>query len=360
MVGYNLSLVLQSRVQGFKAEHLHQLLYQDRLLVDAWDKNMAIYPIEDWPYFERYRHEELERLQNRSTEVLSILPELREILHTKGPSSSLDFDFDTIVDWSWAPTKASRAALESLFYSGELIVHNKVGTRRLYDFAHKHLPLELMEQPDPNPSIEAYHEWHVKRRINAVGLLWNKASDAWLGIHWMKTKERKEAFERLIEKGEIVPVEVEGLEIPLYLDKQQMPLFEKVKSGDFVQKKVSFLAPLDNMLWDRKLIQELFGFEYRWEVYKPIVERDYGYYVLPILYGDALIGRFEPVFDKKTKELRILNWWWEEGISLTTELYGEIQEAIVSFKDYLGASNVSFSKEGKSVKVLKDLKKNIL
>lgn len=360
-VGYNPCLVLQSRIIDFKGEQLHELLYKDRVLVDAWDKNMSIYQVKDWPYFQRYRHEATVRFDNGSEEVKGIIPEMKTILEEKGPCSSLNFDFNIIVDWSWSPTKASRAALESMFYQGELIVFNKIGTRRVYDFAYKYLPSEVFLCQDPNVNIEDYFKWHVKRRINAIGLMWNRLSDAWLGIHWMKTKERNAAFLSLLNENDIIEIEVEGLTHKLYMDQSQRPLLEQVLQTDEepLEKRAAFLAPLDNMLWDRKLIKELFGFEYRWEVYKPVVVRDYGYYVLPILYGVTFIGRLEPRFDKKTSELHILNWWWEEGVEMTSFMSIALSKTLREFMNYLGAKKLVFSKASKTSKTLTQLKQQL-
>ena len=101
------------------------------------------------------------------------------------------------------------------------------------------------------------------------------------------------------------------------------------------EKKVRFLAPLDNLLWDRKLVKDIFGFDYKWEVYTPESKRKYGYYVLPILYGGDFIGRFEPEFYKKEKGLVVKNFWWEYGIQLNNDIKNQIKESIYDFCKYL-------------------------
>lgn len=210
------------------------------------------------------------------------------------------------MDWSWAPTRAARAALESMYFWGELIIHHKVGTRKVYDFTKKYFPSELLSMPDPNITIEQYFEWKVKRRIGAVGLLWERSGDAWLGISWMKSKQRFDAFSRLKEKGEVIKVEVEKIKHPLYIRKEEVALLHEVLEKSDVEPQASFIAPLDNLLWDRKLIKEIFGFEYVWEVYKPISERRYGYYVLPVLYGDRFVAALNQGLIKKLANLRLL------------------------------------------------------
>jgi uncharacterized protein YcaQ len=89
---------------------------------------------------------------------------------------------------------------------------------------------------------------------------------------------------------------------------------------------VAFLAPLDPLTWDRDLLERLWGFYYRWEVYVPVAKRRWGYYVLPVLYGDRFVGRIEPRIDRKTGTLRVLGLWWEDG-------FDPLDEANVGFID---------------------------
>jgi len=100
------------------------------------------------------------------------------------------------------------------------------------------------------------------------------------------------------------------------------------------------LAPLDNLLWDRRFVEELFDFYYIWEVYKPVAERRYGYYVLPVLYGDRFIARFEPGQDKKNKTLIIKKWWWEPGIKQSQRMQSALIHCFERFLNYLGADNL--------------------
>jgi uncharacterized protein YcaQ len=100
------------------------------------------------------------------------------------------------------------------------------------------------------------------------------------------------------------------------------------------------LAPLDNLLWDRRLVKELFDFDYIWEVYKPVAERRYGYYVLPILYGDQFVARFEPGRDKKSGALLIENWWWEDGVNPSEKMQSELRRCFERFLGILGTDDL--------------------
>ncbi|HYE83903.1 MAG TPA: crosslink repair DNA glycosylase YcaQ family protein [Clostridia bacterium] len=340
IVGHNHELVLQSRIRNFKPDMLQRLLYKERKLIDGWDKNMSIYCTEDWPYFRRLREAARQRLGRSDKPIENVLPQIRSEIKERGPVSSTDLDYPETVDWFWAPARMSRAALESMYFWGELIIHHKAYTRRIYDFAYRNLPEELLSAPDPNPTDGQYFAWYVQRRISGIGMLWNKAGDAWLGIEGLKSKERNEAFELLLKEGRIVEIFVQDIKYPMYINSEYKQLLYSVLDGRQPEKHASIMAPLDNLLWDRKLILELFGFDYRWEVYKPVSERSYGYYVLPVLYGDRFIARFEPGWDKKTNTLLVKNWWWEPEVKLNKRLKEVLRKCFVQFSCFLEAEGM--------------------
>ena len=342
--GRNAELTLQSRVKGFTKRMLDDLLYRDRLLVDYADKELSIWPSEDWPYFASYRERSM-----TLGKTFSGIPELEEeaIRHIRanGPVSSDSLPLEGTVFWHssmhWSghwhkESPAARSVLEQLYTDGVLLIHHKSGTRKFYDLAEKYLPADLLAAPDPCPDESARLDWRVLRRIGAVGLLWNRRSDAWLGIS-MAAEERDAAFARLEKAGRITPVRVEGLRFPLYVLNTDLPLLESVRSGQADCKaRLEFLAPLDPMLWDRKLIEALFGFQYSWEIYTPASKRKYGYYVLPVLYGDRLVGRIEPKTDRKANSLTVQNIWFEPGVRQTKTLSGMIDKAVCRLARFNG------------------------
>ena len=342
--GRNAELTLQSRVKGFTKRMLDDLLYRDRLLVDYADKELSIWPSEDWPYFASYRERSM-----ALGKTFSGIPELEEeaIRHIRanGPVSSDSLPLEGTVFWHssmhWSghwhkESPAARSVLEQLYTDGVLLIHHKSGTRKFYDLADKYLPADLLAAPDPCPDESARLDWRVLRRISAVGLLWNRRSDAWLGIS-MAAEERDAAFARLEKAGRITPVRVEGLRFPLYVLNTDLPLLESVRSGQADCKaRLEFLAPLDPMLWDRKLIEALFGFQYSWEIYTPASKRKYGYYVLPVLYGDRLVGRIEPKADRKANSLTVQNIWFEPGVRQTKTLSGMIDKAVCRLARFNG------------------------
>lgn len=308
--GRNPDLVLNARIKDFNNDQLTELLYEDRQLVDYWDKNMSIFPLEDWPNFHRHRVHFKDN--NRSREHIEAASEqVMQLVREKGFASSKELDMNDRVDWFWAPTALGRAALESLYYQGDLMIHHRVRSIRYYGAAEDLVAPEILRERDPNPTLEAHYQWRIKRRIGALGLLWNKASDAWLGIIGFKAADRNRGFAQLIEADELIQVIVEGIKEPLYALKADEPLLEAVQSDREWEPRLEFIAPLDNLMWDRKLIKALFDFDYKWEIYTPEAERKYGHYVLPVLYGESFAGRIEVVRDAKAKAMVVKNFWPE-------------------------------------------------
>jgi uncharacterized protein YcaQ len=345
IAGHNPELVLQARVAGFRPEMLRELLYEERKLLDGLDKVMSIYRTEDWPYFRR-RREAARRHSGKSSEaVRAILPQVREAIAARGPLSSLDLDMGEKVDWDWSQSRLARAALESMYFWGELVIHHKVHTRKLYDFAERCLPESLLQAPDPNQTEEQYQDWHVHRRIGSVGLMWNRAGEAWLGMHAIQSKQRRAALKRLLEQDKIGQASVAGITEPLYFRCQDQAWLERALEMREPPPQAVIMAPLDNLLWDRRLLKELFDFDYRWEVYVPADKRRYGYYVLPVLYGERFIARFEPVKQKKPGVLMVENWWWEEGVTPSEQMKSALIDCFRRFLYYREAEHLELGRQ---------------
>lgn len=334
--GRNAELTLQSRVKGFRRKMLNDLLYRDRLLVDYSDKELSIWPREDWPFFSGYR----ERSVAHGRQFPGI-PELEEqaiaYIRKHGPVSSDTLPIEGTVFWHssmhWSghwekESLAARSVLEQLYTDGVLLIHHKTGSRKYYDLADKYFPSDLLRAPNPCRDEEAFTDWRICRRIGAVGLLWNRNSTAWLGIS-MTTEQRNASFDRLEKNGSISAVQVEGIRFPLYMLREDLPLLESVTAGQAdTRSRLEFLAPLDPMLWDRKLIEAVWGFQYSWEIYTPAVKRKYGYYVLPMICGDRFVGRIEPKADRKNNTFTVQNIWLEPGVRRTKKLSGQIDKAV--------------------------------
>jgi len=318
--GRNADLVLQSRIKGYTKQMLEELLYKDRQLIDFGDKNLAIMHVNDWKHFGRIR--EVNKMYGRSKDIIADVEDaIIAIIREKGAVSSADLsDYNEVVNWYWSDTRLSRAALETMYFRGNLVVHHKKGTIKYYDLAENHIPSEILNAPEPLPDDNEYQKWRTLRRIGAVGLLWDRPSDAWLGIHGMKTAERNKIFAELIDEGKIIAVNVENIKDTLYCLTEDEPLIEYVLTNPKLTARTEFIAPLDNMMWDRKIIGALFDFHYKWEIYTPAADMKYGHYVLPILHGDKFAGRIEMVNNRKESVLEVKNIWLDTDCDITDAL----------------------------------------
>jgi uncharacterized protein YcaQ len=339
--GKTAELVLQSRVSRFTKKTLTDLLYKDRRLFDYPDKCLCILPTEDWPYFARYR-KEARANEDKYPEIKKLLRSAREIIRETGPVSADDLKFEGPGDWfsaiHWsAGGNPSRAALEQLYTTGELVIHHKKGARKFYDLSERHIPVSLLAAPEPLPDELAHQKWRVLRRIGAAGMMWNRPGDIWLGIGGLTAETRAKIFNELQTEGKITEISAEGIKFPLYIRTEDMPLLETVTAGDMgsaSEKRCELIAPLDCLLWDRKLIKTLFNFHYAWEIYTPAHKRKYGHYTLPLLYGEAFIGRVAATADHKAETLSVQNIWYEDGVKPDKKTHNAIHKCLQRFAQF--------------------------
>jgi uncharacterized protein YcaQ len=218
-----------------------------------------------------------------------------------------------------------------MYFRGDLVIHHKKGTIKYYDLVENCIDAKLLHTPEPYPDELDYLKWCVQRRSGAVGLLWNKPSDAWLNIRGLKSAARNEIFQQLLLEEKILEITVDGMQAKLYCLAADKGLLEIILKGAKPKPRCELIAPLDNLLWDRRLIKELFDFDYKWEIYTPAAQRKYGYYVLPLLYGDGFIGRVEAVCVRKAKTLLVKNIWYERNVKQTKKLHLALEACINRF-----------------------------
>ena len=335
VVARNADLVLQARVKDYKEQDLYDLLYKEHKLVDGFDKEMCIYESKDFDRFRQVRSEHLKQivltLQYRNQMgVLDILDEVRAFVAKHGKTGTKDISIGEVRESSWGPKKLSSAALDYLFNSGEFCVAEKRGTQKYFDLTERVLA-DIDFPYDQDMTIEEFLEWYVERRLQSVGLIWNKSGGAWQG-HFVGDNElRSSTLQTLAEKNKIEEMRVEGIDEAFYAPKGMEANMDYQTSGSYAR----FIAPLDNMMWDRQMVEALFDFAYRWEVYTPVVKRKYGYYVLPVLYNGELIARFEAEPVRQAGEFVIKNWWWEAGVAPDNDMIETIEQEMLRFAEFL-------------------------
>ena len=231
--------------------------------------------------------------------------------------SSLDFESERgdILDWFGMRTNVVRAVLEAYNVTGVLGLARREGNRRYYDLVERLLPAKVLAHEIP---IEEQMRHKLLSRFRTHGLLSaSSGNDCFSGLGPAKPDPRLPGYpgrtalrEELIAAGEIVPVEVEGVRGKRCVVRDDVGLLEDPPEP---APTVAFLSPFDPLVWDRALLGSLFGFDYVWELFIPPAKRRWGWYVLPLLFGDRLVGRIEPRLDRETGAVQMLAIWWEDG-----------------------------------------------
>jgi len=338
VAGRNHDLVLHARVAGYDPAWCVELLYARRELFEAYNKGLSLLPTSELPWYSGSWRVNAPRFeQGILTEHADVAKGIIERIRAEGPLSTLDFERGPVVDWWWAPTNVTRAVLEAYSVSGVLGLSRRDGNRRVYDLMERLFPAELLAH---EVSLHEYLRHKLLSRFRAHGLLGKSGSgELWLGIGKAKpdpkTPDRPSRIElrdELVAAGELVPVDVECVRGERFVLREEVEL---LASPPEPAASVVFLAPLDPFMWDRDLLRPLYGFDYVWEVYVPEAKRRWGYYVLPILFRDRLVGRIEPRIDRAGGRVQVLGVWWEDGFD-PRRADGFVDAMRMALRAYLG------------------------
>ncbi len=361
VAGRNHDLVLHARVRDYQPAWTNELLYQRRELFEAYNKGLSLLPTAELPWhrhtWDKFRgqHEGDHFIRHAET-VEHLLARIRE----EGSLCSLDFERRPALDWYWGPTSEVRASLEALSEAGILGLARRAGNRRYYDLIERLYPAALLAEERPDREQRRHR---LLSRYRAHGLLGSTGqSELWYGIGPAVrpratdppgTVTRAALHAELVRDGELVPVAVEGVRgIRYVLPEETDGLNAAVESTDrgdpLATASVVLLAPLDPLVWDRQLLRSLFGFDYVWEVYVPRQKRRWGYYVLPLLWGDRLVGRIEPRIDRAAGSIRVLGIWWQDGFAPRRDegFVSAMRRALAAYARFGGVKRIDWGAHG--------------
>ncbi len=373
VAGRNHDLVLLARIAGYRREWTDDLLYRQRLLFEAYNKGLSLLPVSELPWYRvtwdraRARHEGA-----AFDEHAPLVAELLERIRADGPLSSTDVEPRAAIDWYWRPTNQVRAILEALGEAGILGLARREGNRRIYDLAERLFPPNLLAERRPERE-QRLHK--LLSRYRAHGLLPRNGGSAelWLGTVAANTPEapsrsaRASLLAELLDHDVLTPIEIEGVRGTRLALTAELPILrqaeEEVRAGlppGSAAPGVAFLAPLDPFVWDREFLRQLWSFDYIWEVYVPAAKRRWGYYVLPILFGDRLVGRIEPRIDRRAGTLRIIDAWWEAGFDPAEPGFADaFAEAVVAHALFGGAGRVSLPRAARHAAFMREVRDRI-
>jgi uncharacterized protein YcaQ len=347
-------ITLHSRVIDYKPEYLYKVAYEDREFFDygGW---LAMYPMSELPYWrvhmQQRAHEK--RIEGYVLSHQELFEQVRAELRARGPLGNRDFEGNRIGDWNYRGRKDTSLALYDMWLSGELMMHHREGFDRVYDFRENIAPKEY----DYAVTEKEAEEFFVRKTVAFWGLKRESMNRSPELNNYMRRDYSPKEVRRIIEEhkasGAFVQVQIEGGRETYLALGEDVPILDALERGRFPKgwkpketttlEEVTFLAPLD-IVSARGRAKKLFDFEYTWEVYTPAPKRRWGYYVLPILYGDDLVARLDPKLDRSTMTLEIKGFWHEDDAPLKDAAFVEaLAKGLIRFAEFLNAQRVSLA-----------------
>jgi uncharacterized protein YcaQ len=340
VAGRNHDLMLHARVAGYEPAWCDEL-YERREIFEATNKALSFVATSEFPWF---RFTSGRKGRRFHADVLAdnaaVAERVLERIRADGPLSSRDFERETgpTKDWFGMPENAVRAVLESYTVAGVIGLARRDGNARYYDLIERLLPAGVLAHEVP---VREQLRHKLLSRYRAHGLLGpGGAGGTFARI--ADPPERNELRAELVELGALVPVEVEGMRGKRLVVADELALLEAPPAP---AASVAFIAPFDSLLWDTALLASLFDFECVWEGFFPEAKRRWGYYVLPIVFGDRFVGRIEPRIDHDRACVEVLGVWWEDGFApgRVAGFVDAMRDALRAYLVFAGAERLEWA-----------------
>lgn len=322
---------LASRVPNYQTEWLLELQDEGRIY-EFWTRDSGFMPTHDFRFSLPIQEVFREKYKTLSRPDINLMNKVLDRIGREGPLRAKDFENDRVKKssgwWDWRPSKV---ALERLHFSGKLLTTRKTDFHKLYDLTDNVIPSDIDRT---KPSIEEFTQHLIIRSLKNMGIAYAKEI-AWNGR--LVKHNVKGELKKMVDKGEILEVGVDGLKGPLYMH----PDYKTKKinlSGD-----VFILSPFDSLNVFRHRLRDFFDFDYQIECFVPQPKGKFGYFSLPILAGDTFIARMDSKADRKERNLAIHNLHFETG-KLAKPIEAQLIDAIISFAKFNNCRTVSIAK----------------
>jgi uncharacterized protein YcaQ len=346
-------IALHSRVLNYKPDYLQQVLYKDREFFDygGW---LAVYPMSELPYWRVYmeRRSHAKRVEDFVLTQHEIFDFVRAELRKRGPLGNRDFEGKSLDNWNYRGRKETSLVLYDMWISGELMMHHRNGFNRIYDFRENIAPKEY----DYIAGEQETEEFFARKTVAFMGLKSERKMGGELN-YYMNRRYSPDSMTKILERqkalGMFTQVQVEGGRETYLILTEDIPVLESLENGKVHKgwnpketttlEEVTFLSPLD-IVSTRGRAKKLFDFDYKWEVYVPADKRRWGYYTLPILYGDDLVARLDPKLDRTAMTLQIKGFWYEDDVPVKDiEFANALARGLVRFADFLEAKKIEIA-----------------
>ncbi len=339
-------IVLWSRMGSFDPEDLDRLIYdeKDRRLFEGWQHEASIIPIEDYcfqfPYMRRMKDLPYYRNWQARPGNEKLVEEVLARIRKEGPLRSADFEYHGPRRGTWWGWKPAKNALEYLKAIGVLMVRERQNFQLVYDLRERVLPSWVSLE---EPSTEEVERYWIEQGVKALGIC--TEANAAEYAHLKKGKAAPHLAD-FLKEGVLIkaPVRLIDKTRELILHRDNLSLLERAADGDLPESRTTFLSPFDNLFWGWGRDQLFWGFRNVLEAYKPEAKRIWGYFCLPILYSNRLVGRFDPKMDRKNGVLQIKALYMEPEVKLEEKMVGEIGKALRDFMRFHQATDVVIGK----------------
>jgi uncharacterized protein YcaQ len=346
VAGRSHDLVLHARVAGYEPAWC-DLLYERGEIYEVTNKALSFIATSELPWYRLGIGRKGPRFHAAIlAENVDVAERVLGRIQAEGALSARDFEAEhgAPKDWFGMPENVVRAVLEAYTVAGVIGLARRENNLRYYDLVERLVPAVLLAQDLP---AREQLRHRLLSRYRAHGLL----GAAGAGGSFDRIAPPRSTLERpgrdalhkdLVELGTIVPVEVEGLRGKRFVLAEELPLLEVPPEP---AASVAFIAPFDSLLWDTALLRSLFDFEYVWEGFFPPARRRWGYYVLPITFGDRFVGRIEPRIDRERARVEVLNVWWQDGFT-PEQADGFVEamgDALGAYLRFAGAEHIEWA-----------------
>lgn len=335
--------VLNTRVPNYSPNMLHELQSVQKTAFEYWFHAAAYLPMDDYRYYLPIMHGIKKKRSVNKKSCNAIVNRIT----AEGPLQSRDFASAKGKKsngwWDWKPEKR---VLESMFLSGDLMICERKGFQKVYDLTENVLP-EHIDTRYPSDSERGY--FYVRRMLTNLGVA--RLKDICVARAMTKHSDYdlqawvNKSLQEMLEASEVLSFTLNG---STYYCLTETVNTTPKRVG---HKKITFLSPFDNLVINRNRLLELFDFDYQLECYVPKEKRKFGYFTLPILYGDELVGRIDCKADRKTGVFLVNNLWLEDGMVVDDKFSKALSQSLIDYKTDLQCDTITIENmENKKLK----------
>jgi uncharacterized protein YcaQ len=337
-------ITLWSRLGTYPRPLFDQLAFDpaDRRTFEGWYHAACYVPMHEYRYQlpqqsalradgHRWYTEWIQKTGNRE-----MSQEILERIRLEGGLRGGDFESDGTRRGSWWNWKPAKMALEHLYSFGDLMIADRINFQRVYDLTERVLP-PWVDLTEPTP--EERDRFWVERGARALGVSLPRNPGDYT---WMRIGKSRPQVQALVREGVLVEIQGETLAgvQTLIVHRDHLEALERAAAGEIRAERTTFLNPFDNFWWAQNRDEVFWGFRQCFEAYVPAAKRLYGYFCLPILHKDRLVGRFDPKLERKTGLLRLKALYLEPGLAPDEELAADVAAALRDFMQFHQATDL--------------------